>query len=104
MIKEGRKFDAGKIRWDLLDYSQIEKIAEILTFGANKYEANNWKKLEPFMSRYFAAMMRHLVAFKTGEKYDPESGKTHLAHTATNLHFLMWGEDNIKQEDNENNK
>jgi uncharacterized HAD superfamily protein len=92
---EGIKNDEKKLRWDLLDYSQIEKVVDILTFGAAKYADHNWKSVTPFKERYFAALMRHLVASQNGEKYDQESGRSHLSHVATNLHFLMWGEDNL---------
>jgi uncharacterized HAD superfamily protein len=95
MNKEGRKFDSGKPRWDLADFEQFEKTIEVLTFGAVKYDDNNWQKLSEFKKRYLSALMRHLTAFKNGEKFDDESGLTHLAHASVNLHFLMWGEDHV---------
>ena len=91
----GKKNDQNKIRFDLVDSKQIEKIAEILTFGSKKYGDNNWQKVEPFKSRYFAALQRHLSLYNQGEKFDSESQLTHLAHAATCIHFLMWGEDNL---------
>jgi hypothetical protein len=87
-VRGGLKYDDGKLRWDLLPYDAIEKVVEILTYGANKYEANNWQEVES--SRYEAAMMRHFVAYMKGEKRDFESGFTHLAHMACNALFLLW--------------
>ena len=91
-MKEGKKYDTGKLRWDLLQYDCIEDVVKILTFGAEKYGPNNWQGVEPFEDRYFAALMRHLVAFRKGEKIDPESGLSHLAHAMCNVIFLSWNE------------
>lgn len=96
--KEGMKFDAGKPRWTLLPWKQVEQIVEILTFGAKKYADNNWQKVENSRARYFDAMQRHLIAWFEGEKTDPESGKSHLAHAGCNLLFLMWFDDQNKGE------
>ena len=90
---EGMKFDAGKQRWTLLPWRQVEQMVEILTFGAIKYADNNWQKVENPKARYFDALQRHLIAWFEGEKTDPESGKSHLAHAGCNLLFLMWFDD-----------
>ncbi len=95
-VKEdaGIKFDSEKLRYDLIDYNQIDKLAYILTHGARKYADNNWKSVKPFSDRYFAAIMRHLTAWRNGQIIDKESGKSHLDHAFCNLMFLMWKEDN----------
>ena len=85
---EGLKFDDGKLRWDLLPLDCIEDLVKILTFGANKYGVNNWQKVEE--DRYFAALMRHLVASRLGESNDSESGLSHLSHAMCNVLFLLW--------------
>lgn len=90
---DGQKFDGGKPMWDLLPYRQLGHIAQVLTFGAEKYGANSWQSIPDFDSRYFAALMRHLAAWKEGEKLDPESGIEHLAHAGCCLLFLMWHDD-----------
>jgi len=84
----GRKDDKTKDRWDLLPYEEVEKIVKVLTFDAKKYADNNWLKVLNPESRYFAALQRHLVAWKKGEKIDPESGFSHLAHAGCCLLFL----------------
>lgn len=89
-MNKGKKYDIGKTRWDLVPFREVEQGAEILTFGAAKYGPNNWQGIEP--DRYFAALMRHLTAWRKGEKADPESGKSHLAHALCCLWFLMWNE------------
>jgi hypothetical protein len=85
----GVKHDIGKLRWDLLPTSAVEKIVAVLTFGAAKYGANNWQALDEFEPRYYAALQRHLAAWRRGERIDPESDLPHLAHAACCLVFLL---------------
>lgn len=92
----GRKFDGDKLRWDLVPFKEFSEVVSILTTGAKKYAANNWQYVEDAPNRYFAAVMRHLIAHRTGEKTDPETGKSHLAHAMCGLLFLMWFDNNKK--------
>lgn len=87
-IKNDRLDD--KLRWELVPMDAIAKIADILTYGAKKYGANNWQNLDEFEDRYYAALLRHLIAWRNGEAIDPESGRLHLSHAATNAIFLLW--------------
>lgn len=90
----GVKFDAGKIRTDLVPVEGIEAVAVILGVGARKYEARNWEKGMDW-SRPYGAALRHLFAWWRGEQVDPDTGHSHLWHAATNLFFLVcyeaWG-------------
>ncbi len=78
---EGRKDDRGKLRFDLLPVKPLEAIVNIYTYGANKYDDNNWRSGIQW-GRIFSASMRHMWAFWRGEDFDPESGLPHLAHAA----------------------
>lgn len=84
----GTKFDNAKPKMDLLSAIAEEKVAEVLTHGAEKYSANNWRAGIQY-SRVYAATRRHLSAFWRGEDIDPESGLHHLAHAACELMFLL---------------
>lgn len=84
----GRKFDGNKIQYGLLPPLALKATAEILTFGAEKYEPDNWKYVPDSKRRYFDAMQRHLWAWKDGEQNDLETGKNHLAHAMCCLMFL----------------
>ena len=75
----GLKYDKEKPRFDLLDPKAMQGLAEVLTFGANKYAANNWRNGIEY-SRLIAALMRHLNAIQDGEDIDPESGLPHIDH------------------------
>jgi hypothetical protein len=89
---QGVKYDAEKLRWDLLPMAPVEQVVGVLTYGAKKYDDENWRKVDNQRSRYYAAAMRHIVAWWLGERDDPESGFHHLAHAMCCLIFLMEGE------------
>ena len=93
----GRKDDQGKNRLDLIEPEFIEGVGKVLTFGAEKYEENSWQKVDNAENRYYAAAMRHLLAWRKGEKIDPESGLNHLDHVACNIMFLQ----HFEKEDDE---
>lgn len=88
----GKKFDGGKLRYDLIPPEVLEALATILTFGAQKYGENNWQELEDFEDRYTAALFRHIQDRRMGERIDPESGCLHWAHALCNTAFLLWGD------------
>jgi len=85
----GMKFDKEKPMMELIDPSFLVILADVLTYGANKYEPHNWRKgIEA--SRLYGALIRHLNAFWDGEDIDQESGMHHLGHAACELMFLYW--------------
>lgn len=86
-----KKYDKGKLRYDLIPPCVLKDLATIMTYGAEKYGENNWKECTPEEScRYVAAMFRHFESWRSGEKKDPESGRSHLAHALTNITFLLF--------------
>lgn len=85
----GRKFDDNKLEYGLLPPLALKAVVEILTIGAQKYERDNWKHVPDAKRRYFDAAMRHMWDSKSGEKYDEETNKSHLAHAICNLMFLL---------------
>lgn len=82
------KLDKGKVRLDLILPNFIIGIGDVLTFGANKYEENSWQNIPNATNRYYAALLRHILAWRKGEKLDKESGLAHIKHAAANLMFL----------------
>ena len=84
----GRKFDGNKLEYGLLPPLALEATVDVLTFGAQKYERDNWKNVPDSKRRYYDALQRHLWAWKKGEILDKESGKQHLAHAMCCLMFL----------------
>ncbi len=85
---EGIKYDDGKPRYALIPATPLEELAKIYTYGAIKYEENNWKKGMKW-SRTFSAIMRHCWDFWRGETFDPETGLHHMAHAAFGCFALI---------------
>ena len=88
----GLKYDAGKLRYSLIPPEATHALAEVLTFGAQKYAKDNWKLLENGKERYLDALYRHLEAYRTGEYLDSESNLPHLSHCLCNLAFIHFFE------------
>ena len=86
--KEGAKHDEGKLRYDLIPPDAERQKVRVLTFGAKKYGDRNWEKGIAY-SRIYAALQRHLAAWRMGETFDPETKIHHLAHTACCIDFLL---------------
>ena len=88
-MPEGIKYDGEKPRMHLLPPKAIIEVAKVLTFGANKYDEENWKKLENLQSRYTSGALRHIFAHMDGEDLDSESNVSHLAHAICCLLFKL---------------
>ena len=100
-MKEPVKHDQDKPRIDLIPPQAIIDIAEVLTYGAGKYDSHNWRDNGGFdYSRLYAAAQRHLLSFWDGQSLDKETGMSHLAHAACCIVFLMSyeAEDNGKDD------
>ena len=87
-MDRGVKYDEGKRRWDLMLWEELEEVVKVLEYGAKKYGINTYN-IDDWDNRYFSAIMRHLLAWKRGEKIDDESGINHLAHVIVNALFMM---------------
>ena len=91
----GFKADAMKPRLDLVDPEFLMELGEVLLIGSQKYDpddrmfTNNWRQGFRW-GRSFAAALRHMFQFWSGETRDKESGLTHLAHAAANIMFLHY--------------
>lgn len=65
-------------RFDLLPWEALAKVARHYGVGAEKYAAHNWRRGYEW-SKSYAALMRHLTAFWSGEDIDEETGSPHMA-------------------------
>ena len=84
----GRKFDGEKPAMDLMPPLMEIEVAKVLTFGAMKYDAENWRYVDDLHARYRSAAKRHINALKQGQMVDPESGLHHAAHAVCCLMFI----------------
>lgn len=83
--KQGVKYDQGKVMGSLLrEFSRaLMAVAEVGTFGAEKYTRGGWLTVPNGETRYSDAMWRHLL-LENQEMCDGESGLRHSAHAAWN--------------------
>ena len=97
---DGIKYDSEKPKMNLLPPKAIVEISKVLTFGAAKYDAENWRKLDDLQNRYTAGALRHIFAHMDGEELDPETNLSHLAHAMCCLLFKLEIElENAKSEE-----
>ena len=89
MPEQGRKYDGGKLRYDLIPVLALEETARVVTKGAEKYDDENWKLVPEGRRRYLAAAMRHIQQWRKGEIYDEEMGTHHIANAISNLMFIL---------------
>ena len=87
LTKGGVKYDTGKPALELVAPEFLVGMADVLTYGANKYRPRNWEAGMRW-GRPLGALFRHVLAWMGGEENDPESGKHHLDHAACCLMFL----------------
>lgn len=85
----GLKYDKGKLRYALIPPVATKAMAEVLTFGAEKYAPNSWQNVPNASERYLDALLRHIEAYRDGEHLDQESNLHHLKHAITNIAFLL---------------
>lgn len=86
--RQAMKASAGKVMLHLLPPAALCDIARVREFGAAKYAPWDWT-IGRNWTDYFDAVMRHMLAWQTGEDNDPESGLPHLAHAACTLTFML---------------
>jgi|TARA_R110000822_G_scaffold97876_2_gene221830 hypothetical protein len=85
----GKKFDSEKPKMYLLPPKATLEVAKVLTFGAAKYDEENWRKLEDAQKRYSGGALRHIFSHLDGELEDPETNLSHLAHAICCLLFKL---------------
>ena len=83
----GTRYNTGKVLASAVDPEFILGVAEVLTFGAQKYERNNWRKGLPH-DEICDSLLRHTYSYLRGELLDSESGLDHRFHMACNIMFL----------------
>lgn len=105
MSEQGRKYDGGKLRYDLIPVLALEDMVKGLTFGTIKYDDNNWVKVPNGRKRYLAAALRHIQEYRKGNLWDEEQNIHHLSAAMNNLSFIVekdlrgWEDSSDEQED-----
>lgn len=90
-MSEFKKFDQGKLEWNLMPEPALEEVMKVLQYGKSKYGDWNWldNSANVNWSRYLNALERHLKKFKNGQDLDAESRLYELAHIVCNALMLL---------------
>lgn len=103
MSEQGRKYDGGKLRYDLIPVLALEEMVKGLTYGTIKYDDNNWVKVPNGRKRYLAAAMRHIQEYRKGNLWDEEQKIHHLSAAMNNFSFIvekdLRGWEDVEEED-----
>jgi hypothetical protein len=86
-----RDSQESKGRFDLVPFEALLRLAQLYERGAVKYDANNWRKGQPF-SRAANSMLRH-----ANEAVAGYSDEDHLAAVVFNAMALMSYQEMIKR-------
>lgn len=84
--KPGAKLDAGKPRVGLMFKGfarALLRVAEVTTYGANKYTPDGWQSVQDGEARYLDAQCRHMLKGFI-EECDKDTDIEHMAHDAWN--------------------
>jgi len=86
------KWDTGKLDYTLLEPLFLQEMAKIMTLGEKNHPKvggePSWRLVEA--EAYLKALLRHIQAYRLGERVDQEMGTKHLAHAAVNAMFVMY--------------
>ena len=78
-----------KLPLDVCPPSAIHAMARAFANGAEKYGAYNWRAKTVSSSIYYAACLRHLMAWFDGEDLAGDSGLSHLDHALACIGILV---------------
>lgn len=92
-LKDNNKNEnKDKVQWNLLPWESTEEVVKVLMHGNNRpgRKANDWEsKGVEYTEECFSAALRHLTAWKKGNKLDKDSELHSLAHAIARLYIIM---------------
>jgi uncharacterized HAD superfamily protein len=93
-----KKFDDGKVMFQLIPPKAIKRVADVFTHGSHKYGKFNFRNRGEW-SRYIGAIHRHLNAFEDCIDFDKDAKDVgvdlyHIAQVACNALILLDAYDN----------
>lgn len=88
-MQEAMRFNKGKPQLSFITEANhaLAGCADVFEFGEKKYARSNWKK-GLGKNEIIDSLLRHLVAYQSGEEFDEDSGLHHLDHVTCNALFL----------------
>lgn len=99
----GARFNADKVPFEMIPMHLLAGAARVFhkvtTRPVNPYPLWNWAKGMPWLVPY-ACIVRHLSAWFRGERFDPDTGESHLDHLLCNVLMLIHYEQFYPEGDN----
>lgn len=89
------RHNEGKLDWTLLDFESLEPLVKVMTYGATKYDRDNWMLPCPDPKQHLQSAMRHLISLIGGEEFDKESGERHSGHICANMMMYNYHKNNV---------
>ena len=78
------------VKTNNVNFLIFEPMAQVLMYGAKKYDRDNWKKSVTSICQIADSLLRHIVALQNEEVTDKESGIHHVGHIMCNVMFLAY--------------
>jgi len=75
--------------WSVMPRWIVLLVGRVMSVGAAKYGAFNYRQSSIAASTYQDALERHQQLWFDGEDTDPESGESHLAHVIASCALLL---------------
>lgn len=99
--KQAKRFNQGKVDYTLLPVDALTEEALVWMKGEIKYGRSNWEQLWGDRSRIVIgqSLLRHVLAYISGEDFDPETGLHHLGHARCNCAMGIRDTNNNKKID-----
>ena len=89
-MPKAKKFDKGKLRYDLVPAPELEELVKVYTHGAGVYGDKNYLARGGLgEDRIYAAILRHLQSYRKGARIDKDSGLPALTHAVWGCFTLM---------------
>ena len=90
ILENGAKQSKLDVRYDLIDPKAIETLAEVLSYGAEKYGDENWHGIP--LKSHLNHLVRHVYKFLEGD-----TGEDHLGHVFCRAMMAIWARNNEKK-------
>lgn len=92
---KSERFNIGKLRWDLVDWTSLEEALKVLEAGAIKYSPDDWKK-GLHREEILESMQRHLIHLFNKQELDEDLTKLagqdihHMGNIICNAIFYLY--------------
>lgn len=86
--ENGGKQSKLEYRFDLIDAKALFAVARVMHEGAQKYEKDNWRKID--VNDHLNHAISHIYAYLAGDEQDD-----HLEHAATRLLMALGVKGNV---------